>query len=574
MEMESSHAEGECCESHGEHFLKIVYDRPLLGRYFRKLENKATLSSSSPSMATAAHLHDHVTTVSEMKLLDGMLQLYWQMLPDCAHYQDSNQDARCVTSFAHELVTEIYEKSLESFKQCQALVKLAVEEFNDQDHHTSIHEEKVFATELIASVYQTIASRFYDDADFGYDDDDDDSEDELDEDETREKYREFIDAAAFVGKSEKGWMDTLQTLSNADISNLSSGEMTLHRFIANVYRMEVLWVYSSYAYDKKEFPSSAVSLRTKDVYGLPVLEKKKKNDNKNKNGKQVQTKGGGKGKAKTSKGKGNVKNSVAITSSDPIKEDEEEEDDDDDELTPVALTLTTFRDFVEVFLQHMHGIREELTKQPEQANTTVNATKKAKKSSKRQLEQVPITALTLEAKCQGFFAHGRQEFYELFFHWINKYLEISILFQNIEIEEFKNHRMCFSDFPFPRDAVEWTVLLQKDVDIVLEMIQKFCLECVQIHRQLYDACSEKIQDLEDKDDPLLLELHAFNEKMNHEKVMIDSMIDSIIEKVKGELYGMIRKGYANPTMTALTASHEQHAESKYEKMKMRLFGSC
>jgi hypothetical protein len=435
---------------------------------------------------------------------------------------------------------------LDCFKQCQTLIRLPAEG-NDRYPHQSICTDKVFAFELLACVYQTIGSRFYDNADFG--DNDDDSDEETDEDEERAKYCEYLKAAEIVGKAQKSWINALEDLENAATSNLSASEIALNRFTASMHKMEVLWVYSSYAYDRKE---NYLSLLARDDYGLPVTEKKDDikvqivqptvdTDNE------------------TSQRKGKPSNSIAMNAS-IIQE----------ELAPTTFTLIVFRNFVEVFLQHMHSIHEELTKQP---NETTTATAITDKPLRKQEDQDP--ALTVvDAKCQAFFADGRYEFYDSFFHWINTYLEISIVACDLEVAEFMNHRVFFGNFPFSKDDMELTKLLEKDADIIMEIASKHCLTCVEIHRQLYDANAMKIKGLEANDLKLgYLNLYAFNERMNHEKAMVEPMIDLVMEKLKVELYDIVREGYANPPTTNSRALHYK-VKNKYEEMKKRLFGAC
>jgi hypothetical protein len=44
--------------------------------------------------------------------------------------------------------------------------------------------------------------------------------------------------------------------------------------------------------------------------------------------------------------------------------------------------------------------------------------------------------LSFPDKCQAFFAHGRQEFYDCFIYWITAFLEIWIIYDDWEQKSF------------------------------------------------------------------------------------------------------------------------------------------
>jgi hypothetical protein len=369
----------------------------------------------------------------------------------------------------------------------------------------------MFVWELMATVYQTIASEFHEimveRGDFSDDDDDDDDgggrimgswKDFMEQDKAhrphkREVHREFLNPAAQLGVAGNGWLTALEALSNVT-SNLSSTEIALYRLTADMHKMEVLYVYSSLLHE--------VSYR-----GGPQSQPNLSNQN---------------------------------------------------EQTLNPMNVEAFRAFVAKFLKDIKFIQKELTK-----SVIV------KKSSSKKA----AAPTTIQKEYKNFFLHGRKEFYDSFFYWINTYLEISIIANNLEVRQFlKNHHFRILSFSISDEANKIQETNVKAWDEVLDVIEKNCLACMEIHQQLYDVKTEKTKDLETDIITLQggLTLSAFNDRMNQDMVTIEPMIDTVMGNLKEALHGFVGANYANPPTIATSAS--ESVANKIKMMKRQLFG--
>lgn len=76
---------------------------------------------------------------------------------------------------------------------------------------------------------------------------------------------------------------------------------------------------------------------------------------------------------------------------------------------------------------------------------------------------------------------------------------------------------------------------------VLYIIQKKCVACVVIHRQLYQLQMMRTKELKSEDS-------VFTERMNREKVLMEQIIDAAMKTMKDALYEIIIKAYENSSI--------------------------
>jgi hypothetical protein len=284
--------------SHSNILLRIIYERPLLGRYFRLVNSSNHASSLGIGNCSNA---------TSQKYLDGMLQLYWDMLPNCSELKDRGFNAIHITRHASNLNQDIFDKVIECMKQMMKLM-----ESNDPTINQTINCDKVFALELMASVNQKIACQFQEMVHLKRNDREADA---------RQIYRKYLDLAAQVDSVKATWMSSLESLSQSNIS-LRSEEIEFHNFTINLCKMEVLLLYSSFACDASEEVNTP----------------------------STKTKAGG-------------KMFIFDTTSKKLPAMEKKHTDDDpSEVNFDPMSLSEFRKFAEVVLEQLKGIREQLAK--------------------------------------------------------------------------------------------------------------------------------------------------------------------------------------------------------------------
>lgn len=136
------------------------------------------------------------------------------------------------------------------------------------------------------------------------------------------------------------------------------------------------------------------------------------------------------------------------------------------------------------------------------------------------------------------------------------------------MKDFLRNRIFFSEFPL-NVSPALQKIQEEEWNDALDIIEKNCLSCVDMHRELYDAKTNRIRGL-GRDSGWLghLNLLSFNQRMGHDKSIVEPMIHDATGKVQMELYDIVRKAYGNPSFSS---SVSNDFESQYLRMKKRLF---